>query len=232
MPSLADYAAAVGDEIVAAWPFVARIAPAGSVLMGGTALAMRLSHRRSEDLDIFTPNEFDPAPMIAALNEAGRFEAEQVSTTDLHGTFNSVKVEIMCTPGLQVLEPPLRVEELDVGSVHDIMAMKLRALVGRSKLRDYFDIMCIEQQAGISLEEGISLYTRKFGLRLQDWTVHTIVRALGYMEDMDDDPMLRSMVGENVRDSVVHYFEARHARLVRSFQQSLDRAPGPRDIPL
>ncbi|MCY4629572.1 MAG: nucleotidyl transferase AbiEii/AbiGii toxin family protein [bacterium] len=227
MPSLPDFADLLGDEIVTVWPTIARIVPAGSILMGGTALAMRLSHRRSEDLDIFTPKKFDPEPMIAALQGAGRFEVERVSATDLHGRFNSVKVEIMCTPVLETLEPPLTVEGLDVGSIPDIMATKLRALATRSTLRDYFDIMCIERQAGISLEEGLVLYTRKFGVRLQDWTVQHIVRALGYLEDVEDDPTLhilaRDLAGDDLRGGVVRYFEARHARLARSFQQTLGR---------
>ncbi len=51
MESLSEYAEVLGPATRAAWPTVAQIVPAGTVLMGGTALAMQLRHRRSEDLE-------------------------------------------------------------------------------------------------------------------------------------------------------------------------------------
>ncbi len=41
--------------------------------MGGTALAVHLRHRRSDDLDLFTSHVFDPDPLHAALGARGDF---------------------------------------------------------------------------------------------------------------------------------------------------------------
>ena len=53
--ALEDLRGLLPEGTVEAWPKVAAVLPAGAVLMGGTALAVWLRHRRSEDLDFFVP---------------------------------------------------------------------------------------------------------------------------------------------------------------------------------
>ena len=73
MGPLSDCAEVLGPHTTAVWPVLAEVVPAGTVLMGGTALAIRLGHRRSEDLDLFTPDEFDPDPLQRSLEGRGNF---------------------------------------------------------------------------------------------------------------------------------------------------------------
>ena len=128
-------------------------------------------------------------------------------------------MDILWGAGALTLTEPANVAGLAVGSVQDIMAAKCRAITDRHILRDYFDVMCIEQQAGITIEEGIALYLRKYGLPPQHGSVHALVTGLGYFDDVEDDPLLASTVGGDVRDRVVNYFEARHPEIVRAFMQ-------------
>lgn len=235
MRPLSDFGGVLGDATAAAWRVVAEVVPAGTVLMGGTALAMRLRHRRSDDLDLFTPDRFDPDPLEAALRRAGEFALIRKSEGHLHGTFDSVKLDILWGAGGITLEPPTVVAGLAVGSIPDIMAAKFRAITSRHILRDYFDVMCIERAAGISVEQGIILYARKYGLALQHGSVHALVRGFGYFADVKDDPVLRAAVGEDVRDRVVSFFETRHPQIVRAFQRGLadtadPPAPSEREI--
>ena len=226
MDSLSDFADLLGPKTVAAWPVVAEIVPAGTVLMGGTALAVHLSHRRSEDLDLFTPDEFDPDPLRKAFEHRGAFRLVRHSEGHLHGTFNGVKLDILWNAGALTLETPTVVDGIAVGSVQDILATKFRAITSRHILRDYFDVMCIEQQAQISLEEGLGLYMRKYGIDPQHGSVHALVAGLGFFDDVEDDAALAHMAGDDVRDRVVAYFTSRHAAVVRAFRRFID-PPGP-----
>ena len=222
MGSISDYADVLGPRTSAVWPVIAEIVPESTVLMGGTALAIHLSHRRSEDLDLFTPDEFDPDPLHEALGRRGNFELTRKSQGHLHGIFNGVKVDILWNAGARTLEEPTILAGLAVGSVQDIMATKFRAITARHILRDYFDVMCIEQQAGISLEEGLALYLHKYGITPQHGSIHALVTGLGFFDDVEDDPVLCSMVGEGVRGRVVDYFESRHPDIVQAFRRGLD----------
>ena len=219
MGSLSEYAEVLGPATRAAWPTVAEIVPAGTVLMGGTALAMQLRHRRSEDLDLFTPHVFDPDPLHAALAARGDFCLTRKSRGHLHGTFDDVKIDSLWGADAATLRPPTRVAGLLVGSLQDIMATKFRAISSRHLLRDYFDVMSLEQLAGITVEDGFTLYLRKYGLSVNHGSVHALVRGFGYFDDVMDDPILQGMAGEDVRDRVVGFFTARHPAIVRSVVQ-------------
>ena len=220
MGPVADHAEVLGPQTTAVWPVVAEIVPDGTILMGGTALALHLAHRRSEDLDLFAPHEFDPDPLHESLDRLGNFVLSRKSLGHLHGTFAGVKIDILWNAGALTLKQPTVIAGMAVGSVQDIMAAKFRAITDRHILRDYFDVMCIEQQADITIEEGLSLYLRKYGLPPQHGSVHALVAGLGYFGDVEDDPVLRSMVGDDVRDRVVNYFESRHPTIVQAFTQT------------
>ena len=53
-----------------AWPGVASCLPEGAYLAGGSALALRLGHRISRDLDVFCRPRFDCDDLIAGLSAA------------------------------------------------------------------------------------------------------------------------------------------------------------------
>lgn len=220
MESISDYAELLGPRTTAAWPVLAEIVPDGTVLMGGTALAIRIAHRRSEDLDLFADHRFDPDPLHHSLADRGDFVLSRKSPGHLHGTFEGVKVDILWNAGAVTLAEPTIITGLAVGSLQDIMATKCRAITDRHILRDYFDVMCIEQKAGITIEEGVALYLQRYGLSPQHGSVHSLVAGLGYFDDVEDDPLLRGMIGEDVRDRVVNYFESRHPEIVQTFMQS------------
>lgn len=221
MRKLSELLDILSDGTIAVWPKVASVVPEGTVLMGGTALATWLRHRRSEDLDLFTPDRFDPDPLEDSLGRAGEFVLSRKSEGHLHGTLDSVRLDILWDAGAHTLEEPTPLAGLHVGSVSDIMAAKCAAIADRHILRDYFDVMCIEYLDGISIEQGIVLYARRYGLSLRHSSIHALVRGLGYFADVKDDPMLRATVGEDVRDRVVRHFEKRHPQIVRAFQRGL-----------
>lgn len=228
MRKLSDLVDILSDSTIAVWPKVASVAPQGAVLMGGTGLATWLYHRQSEDLDLFTPEPFDPDPLEDALGQVGEFVLSRKSEGHLHGTLDSVRLDILWDAGAKTLEPPTPLAGLQVGSLPDIVAAKCAAITDRHILRDYFDVMCIELLGGVSIEQGIVLYARRYGLSLRHSSIHALVRGLGYFADVKDDPVLAATMGADVRDRVVGHFEMRHPQIVRAFQRGLGfAADGP-----
>lgn len=105
MPSLSEYADVLPQGTIDAWPAVAAVLPEGSALMGGTGLAIWLRHRRSADLDIFTPVRFDTASVLSALSAAGDFVHVESSERTIRGILNSVNVDIVVEDGAHPLSP-------------------------------------------------------------------------------------------------------------------------------
>lgn len=190
--------------------------------MGGTGLAIWLRHRRSEDLDFFTPARFDSQRVIAALSAAGEFNYDQPATgRSIRGTFNTVNVDIVAHEGEYMLGPPLEVDGLHVGSLQDITAGKLRAIATRRQLRDYVDVMSVETLGGINLVQAIFLYHRRHGFDLHLHGSEGFLRHLMDFEHLDDDPAMADAFGDDIRDRVIDYFQSKQPEVIATLEQVL-----------
>ena len=221
MPSLSEYADVLPQGTIDAWPAVAAVLPEGSALMGGTGLAIWLRHRRSADLDIFTPVRFDTASVLSALSAAGDFVHVESSERTIRGTFNSVNVDIVVEDGAHRLGPLLTIGGLHVASLQDNAAGKLKALADRKQLRDYVDAMFIETTGRISLEQGVMLYFRRYGLDLHPAEVNRYLRHLLDFRHLEDDPAIRATFGDGIRERVEQHFRSRQPEVIATFHQLL-----------
>jgi predicted nucleotidyltransferase component of viral defense system len=117
-------------------------------LAGGTALALRLGHRRSIDLDFFSETDEvarrTRREIIQGLIPLGVQVLEDVdgnlltSVSDMHVGFFSY--------GYRLLEPTQTVCGVALASLIDIGLMKLDALVGRGSRKDFYDVYTLAQQ--------------------------------------------------------------------------------------
>ena len=225
--ALADYADVLPAGTIDAWPKIAGILPAGSILMEGTGLAVWLRHRLSEDLDFFVPVRLEASRLTAALSDLGAFHCETASDRMVRGTFEDVKVDIVSDASEFRLGPVMRVDSLLVGSLQDIAAAKYRAIENRKQLRDFVDVMYIETHGGITVEQGILLYLRRHAIDLDLEAVRGFLRHLTDYRYLHDDPAMCAAFGPEIRDTVTSFFRGRHADIVAAFTQLLadDTAP-------
>lgn len=126
------------------WDLVGSLSPSSGVLMGGTALAIHLEHRQSEDLDIFVHDPFDPVSLLERLREHGPVESDHWSEGALNCVFGEVKLQFLSAVGQRQIERGRKFGELTVGSLPDVVATKLKVVGDRGELRDYYDLMCVE----------------------------------------------------------------------------------------
>jgi Nucleotidyl transferase AbiEii toxin, Type IV TA system len=177
-------------------------------LVGGTNLSLRLGHRLSIDLDLFTTQPFDveglarkiiaqyPNTIIASQSEAMLF---------LY--INDVKIDMVVLP-YPYIEPIDVMEGIRLVSIPDIVAMKLSAIARRGVKKDFWDIA--ELLDMYSLSEMIDFYKLKY----QSNDIFHLVRAIAYFEDAekqkDPDPLKKitwKQVKEKVSKSVKKYLE-------------------------
>lgn len=200
-----------------AWEAIAPVLPPDLYLAGGTALAVHLGHRVSNDLDFFYHEQaVDLDALRQTLEEAGPLAIVTSEPGTLNGIFSRTKVQFLhadeTTPQRR-LEPLHRVAGLDVAGVGDILAMKLKVVAERGELRDYFDLMAIETQAHRMVEEGIALFIERYGRPREPASAEAIVRALGYFEDLDDDLALPA-----TKDEIAAYWRRRQRELLTNLR--------------
>lgn len=150
-------------------------------LVGGTAIALHLGHRRSIDFDMFKPSAINHKKNLDRLTESGfpcmvtRRVTEQMNliVNDVKVTFFQYPFPIQAT---EKLESYFRVP-----SLLQLAAMKAYALGRRSKWKDYVDLYFLLKDY-FSLEEVSACATDLFG----DLYSEKMFRAqLCYFEDVD-----------------------------------------------
>ncbi len=140
-------------------------------LGGGTALAeFYLKHRRSEDLDFFTENEFDPFFISTFFKSIQKKIG--IKGIDFQQSFNRnlffchcpnevLKVEFTFFPFPRV-ESKKNVDGMQIDSLLDIAINKVFTIYQKPRSRDFIDLYLIVKKTGWSLPELIKKAKIKF----------------------------------------------------------------------
>jgi hypothetical protein len=200
-------------DTAASWDAIAPIIPLSAYLGGGTAIAVHLGHRISRDLDFFFHNaSIDLDDLASRLHAAGPFAVTDRSPGTLNGLFSATKVQFLHADEghpQHLLEQPQEVDGLRVAGLSDLMAMKLKVVGDRGELRDYFDLMTIEQRTGRTADEGLALFVARFQPEYPQQAVNHILLGLGYFDDVDPDDALPVP-----RSEIVAYWTRRQPEII------------------
>ena len=157
----------------------------GLTLVGGTALALHLNHRRSLDLDFFGAEEFDPDERFLELEEKlGSQHAIEVVGKDrntLNRLVEGVKVDLM-RHGYPETSPPVDWEGVMISAPEDIAAMKLNAIANRGAKKDFFDLYFLLQR--FSLSQLLESYGKKY----RNHDAFFVIQSLTYFDDAEAQP--------------------------------------------
>jgi len=163
-----------------------RDTPKTFVLYGGTALALRLGHRQSEDFDFFSNKSFQPTSLrtsIPYLKHAEMTQFQENTLTAIVDRNGPVKLSFFGSLGIKRVQDPDIVEEngVQIASMLDLFASKLKTIQVSAEQKDYRDIVGA-LNAGLTLAEGLSaavaIYGREFNGALS-------LKALTFFEDGD-----------------------------------------------
>jgi predicted nucleotidyltransferase component of viral defense system len=152
-------------------------------LVGGTALALRFGHRRSIDLDLFFHEKFDNQEIINSLEDffKHRFVYKQQHTW--FGIFcfiDEIKVDIVHYPHLPI--SAIKEEEgIRMYSVADLAAMKIQAMLGRGKKKDFWDLYELLQN--YSLQQLMDWHKLKYPSQM---LAISIPHAITYFVDAEE----------------------------------------------
>jgi len=207
----AEVAAVLPKDTARTWEALAPVVPKRAYLVGDTALAVHLRHRTSHDLDFVVHGPVDSGSVSKALQSRGPFAVTLQGVGTLNGVFSQTPVQLLSAEQQRQLGPTTTVAGIQVAGIGDILAMKLKVIGDRGELRDYFDVMQIEREAGRSAEEGLGLYMGRYDVPPEHATVRHIVAGLGYFDDVEDDEALPAS-----RDEIVSYWRKRQPELIRN----------------
>lgn len=163
-------------------------------LVGGTALSLLYGHRMSEDLDIFSSITFENATIINELKNKfeNRFVVEEKPPRlGIFCFIDNIKVDIIHHPHQQI-KPVINMDGIRMFSVEDIIAMKIQAVLGRGKKKDFWDIAELLQHYTIT--DFIKFHTEKYST--QNLLI-TVPQAITYFSDAEESEAPVSLKQQN-----------------------------------
>ena len=171
-------------------------------LVGGTALSLRYGHRISIDLDLFTEQLFDFPVVLRTLEQS--FGSDFVLDTAKvnFGIFcfiKDVKVDFIKHP-FKLLEPIEIEENVRLYSSEDIAAMKINAILGRGKKKDFWDLTELLQH--FTLKEIISFYSEKFPEQRLAIGIHKAVTYFTDAEESEEPISLKNQTWQQVKKDI------------------------------
>jgi Nucleotidyl transferase AbiEii toxin, Type IV TA system len=158
--------------------------PQKFVLYGGTAVALRLGHRQSEDFDFFSNEGFEPGALLRSLlylREARVDQRGDNTLTVVIDRSGPVKLSFFGDVRMKhVEEPDLSADnDLQIASLLDLTATKLKTVQQRAEAKDYRDIAAA-LEAGIPLSQAVAAAAAIYG---KTFNVMVTLKALTYFKD-------------------------------------------------
>ena len=168
-------------------------------LVGGTALALHLGHRKSVDLDLF--GNFDPIVSYRKLLADAGYSVEGAENGTVQSLrVDNVKVDLVNYP-YPWMDDALEEDGVRLADLKDIAAMKLSAVANRCRKKDFIDVARLLD--AFPLDQMLSFYKEKFSVSELSFPL----RGLMYFDDAEEDPMPEMLDGnltwENVKKRVV-----------------------------
>jgi predicted nucleotidyltransferase component of viral defense system len=185
--------------MIATAPFLHRY-----TFVGGSALALHMCHRKSEDLDFFTYQEgnFNKNEIRKYIGKFAEKEILNESDEQIDLLINGVKVTFF-DASWNFLSPA-KEEVFNVATLEAIAAMKINVLFLRAKYRDYYDLYFLAKI--LSLRQMFDLSKEI----VEGLTYKLFCVSLLYIDDIADDNIDHLEPKENISKKQIRaFFEKR-----------------------
>ena len=148
-------------------------------LVGGTALALKIGHRKSIDIDLFTLSDFDSGEISNHLTTGYNVTRLQTITNGIFCLIDGVKVDLL-SHKYPLVEDLELTEGIRLLSLKDIGAMKLNAIFGNgTRMKDFVDMFALLEN--FPLKELLEASEKKY----PDNNIAMVKNALLHHDDID-----------------------------------------------
>jgi len=129
-------------------------------LVGGTALALKIGHRESIDIDLFHSSDFDFKELSKHLQNTYGAVIKNEKSNYVSGNIDEVDFDLI-SHKFNAIKPIETIEGVRMMSLEDISAMKINAIVNSGeRVKDYIDIFYLLKD--MSLDHIFGYYCEKY----------------------------------------------------------------------
>ncbi len=154
-------------------------------LVGGTALALYYGHRISEDIDLFSQQDYDLTALKAHVQKNFGADIYFETSIGIRCMIDNVKTDFLNYP-YPPIDKAVTNDGIRLLKVPDIAAMKLAAINNRGAKRDFYDLYFLLQH--YSLRQLVEFFAKKFKIT----SLFSLYMSLTYFNDaeIEAEPIL------------------------------------------
>lgn len=171
-------------------------------LAGGTALALQIGHRKSEDYDFFIQKDFNNEIILKEISKIDNFNLLSEDFNSLYISLSGIRVSFISYK-YKLLEPIFKINNLGISGIRDIACNKISAILSRGTKKDFIDLFFILKQ--YSFDDILFDFKDKYG---QDYyNKYLILKSLVYFEDAELQPMpymVENIEWENLKNHFIN----------------------------
>ncbi|MEI6696962.1 MAG: nucleotidyl transferase AbiEii/AbiGii toxin family protein [Bacteroidia bacterium] len=155
-------------------------------LVGGTALALKLGHRQSIDIDLFSNFSFDTQQMLEYLSIDFQFNLFYSAMNTLKGSISNIQLDIVAHR-YPYVNKPIFADGISMLSTEDIIAMKLNTITcSGQRVKDFIDIFFLLEN--YTLDAMLGFYKKKYSHQNE---VNVLKSLIWFMDvDLTDWPVM------------------------------------------
>ena len=151
-------------------------------LVGGTALALQIGHRKSDDIDLFTQQELRIPEITKYLKQhhSGKYQLLNSQTMIYQVMIDGIKVDFVHHP-FELVEAAHHDSQITYLGKKDIAAMKLHVIeTNGSRAKDFVDVFFLLKE--MPLEKMFEYYRKKYATD----NIFNAKRSLGFFDDVPE----------------------------------------------
>ncbi len=167
-------------------------------LVGGTALALQIGHRKSIDIDLFTGESFDADQISENFCRIYAAKEIELERNTIRAIIDNIKIDVM-THQYPLLEPLEKKDTIRMANLKDIAAMKINAIANRGSKKDFWDFAALLDF--FPAEDMLSFFQSKYS-HANVWHAE---KSLSYFDDADLEPDPNDITGktwEGIKQSI------------------------------
>jgi hypothetical protein len=173
-------------------------------LVGGTALSLQFGHRSSGNIDLFYHERFDFISLTSSLQKAfnNRFVyKQQQSGFGIFSFIDQIKVDIIHYPH-SLIDAVIETEGIRMYSIADISAMKIQAILGRAKKKDFWDLYELLQHH--PLQQLMEWHQQKFPSQMLAISIPHAITYFVDAEESEPPVSFKKQTWEMVKKGIQH----------------------------
>lgn len=167
-------------------------------LVGGTAVALQLGHRRSIDFDLFSQNNFDNESITRLIKKKHQIKHTYIdSSTELTVMIKDIKLTFYAYPYKIIYSKKIE-KVIKMPDLLTLAGMKAFALGRRAKWKDYVDLYFILQKYPFKdiVKKTKRIFKGQFNEKL-------FREQLSYHDDINYSEPIEYLPGRAVSDVIV-----------------------------